>query len=56
MIITKEQMLSFEKVARPLIKWLNDNRHPHVTAIITSTSAEIMERIAAFPITDYIKD
>lgn len=52
-----EKSIEFEKVARPLIKWLNENYHPHVTAIITPTSAELLEGIIGLPsITDYIKD
>ena len=54
--MTKEQMKEFEALARPVIKYLNDNHHPHTTVIITPDSAEIMEGLAAFPIKDYIKD
>lgn len=33
----------FEKVAKPLIDFLNENYHPHVTVIVTPCSAELME-------------
>lgn len=54
--MNKEQREEFEKLARPLIKWLNDNSHPHTTIIITPTSAEVLEGVCAFPTNDYIKD
>lgn len=54
--MSKEKLAEFEAVAKPLIKWLNDNHHPHTTIIITPDRAEIMEVILAFPTTDYIRD
>ena len=32
--------VKFEELARPMIKYLSENYHPHVTVIITPTSAE----------------
>lgn len=46
----------FKKVCEPVIAWLNDNYHPHVTVIITPESAELTEGMAAFPCTKYIRD
>lgn len=47
----------FEEAARPLIKWLCENWHPHVTAIVTPTSCELLESKCANPnIDDYILD
>lgn len=54
--MTKEQLKEFEAIARPLIKYLNDNHHPHVTAIIHPTGAELLKGLCSFPITDYVKD
>ncbi len=54
--MSKEKLAEFETVARPLIKWLNDNHHPMTTIIITPTSAEVLEGVMAFPTNDYIKD
>lgn len=48
---------AFEEAARPLIKWLAENTHPHHTAVVTPTHAELLEaRVATGPIYDYIKD
>lgn len=53
----KDHLISFEKAARPLIKWLCENEHPHVTAIITPTSCELLEGKCANPkIHDYVVD
>ena len=56
MILTDEQRTTFEEAGRPLIKWLNDNFHPHVTVIVDPTGMEIFEAACFIPITDYIKD
>jgi hypothetical protein len=45
MILNELQRHEFEQAARPLIKWLNDNCHPHVTAIIEPTRAELDVRV-----------
>ena len=43
--------------ADSLIKYLNENYHPHVTAIVTPTSVELLEGIATVPnILDHVKD
>ena len=46
-----------KKASEPLIKLLNEKYHPHVTAIVTPTSVEILEGIASIPkIYDFVKD
>ena len=40
-----------------MIKYLCENYHPHVTAIVTPTSVEVMEGIQVIPnITEFIVD
>ena len=56
MIMTKEQIKDFENAARPLIKYLAENHHPHVTAIVDGGRCEILESSAFIPIDDYIVD
>ena len=47
----------FRKAATPLIKYLCENHHPHVTVIVTPTSIELLEGKCAIPkIYDYVKD
>ncbi|MCK5019625.1 MAG: hypothetical protein KAS32_21380 [Candidatus Peribacteraceae bacterium] len=33
----------FSEVVKPLMKWLKENHHPHVKAIVTSMDAELVE-------------
>ena len=55
--MTKEQVKEFEELVRPIIKYLCENHHPHVTVIITPTNAELLEGICSTgSINDYILD
>ncbi len=46
-----------KKAADTLIKYLNENHHPHVTAIVTATSVELLEGLISIPkIYDHIND
>ncbi|MGP2900537.1 hypothetical protein [Serratia ureilytica] len=54
--MSKDKLESFEEVAKPLIKWLAENVHPHHTAIVTSTHAELLEGKMSFPTEEFIKD
>jgi hypothetical protein len=52
-----ETVNEFEAIARPLIKFLCDNHNPHASAIITPTSAEIVEGVMSIGnVTEYIRD
>lgn len=47
---TEERRAELERVrkaAEPLIKLLNEECHPHVTAIVTPTSVEILESVCS---------
>ena len=47
----------FEELARPMVRYLCDNYHPHVTVIITPTSAELLEGLKTIGrVEDYIRD
>lgn len=46
----------FEEIARIVIKWLNDNHHPHTSMLVTPTDAELFEGVKALQTTDYVKD
>jgi hypothetical protein len=56
MVLTKEQTEEFAELSRPMIKFLNDNFHPHVTVITTPNSAEIMESSARYVTHEFVKD
>lgn len=46
---------SFEDAARPLIRWLAENAHPHHTAIVTSNRAELLEAQSVVATEFYLK-
>ena len=55
--MTEEQQKSFVEASRPLIKWLAENLHPHYMAIVTPTSAELLEGVCSTGQTfDYVRD
>jgi len=56
MILTKEQVNGFEEASKPLIKWICDNCHPHVTAIVDCNSSEILESSSRIKCEEFIKD
>jgi len=51
------KIIAFEKACRPLIKYLCENHHPHVSVIVTPTGAELLEgKKTTGEILDYLKD
>ncbi|WNJ77793.1 hypothetical protein RJE46_14245 [Cedecea neteri] len=51
-----DQKPTFEEVARPLIKWLAENVHPHHSVIVTSTHAELLQGEQAVSTDEYLRD
>lgn len=56
MIISDEQYGELLEAAKPLIKWLNDNGHPHMTAIVDCVSVELVEGVACVHTEEFLKD
>ncbi len=56
MVVTEKQRQEFEKLARPMIEWLNNNCHPHCSVNITQDSAELLEGVCVVNTKDYILD
>lgn len=56
MTITDAQKAEFQELTKPLIQWLNENCHPHVSVIVDQTSAELSEGICAVTTHEYLKD
>jgi hypothetical protein len=55
--IEKTKTDSFENVVRPVLRYLCENHHPHVTVIITPTTAELVEGIKTIgQVLDYVQD
>jgi hypothetical protein len=56
MRLNEKQFAELRAVAAPLVKWLNDNCHPHVVAIVDPMRVQLLEGIASQPIEEFIKD
>lgn len=56
MIIDQEKQKEFEKAAEPLIKFLCENFHPHVSVVVDCCSAELSEGICSIRTDKLIKD
>ncbi len=56
MVFNEQQRKDFGEAAKPLIKFLNENCHPHVTVIVDCTSAELTEGVVMFRTEEYLKD
>ena len=54
--MTEEQKKEFEKLAREMMKWMNENCHPHMTVIIDNTSSQLVSGEVAFYTKEYLKD
>lgn len=44
------------EAAKPLIKYLNDNHYPHITAIVDSTCVKLVEGIMTSRTEEFLKD
>lgn len=56
MILSKEQIDAMLEAAKPLVKFLNENCHPHVKVIVEPDGAEIVEGYARVKIEEFLKD
>jgi hypothetical protein len=56
MIITKDQQEEMLTAAKPLIKWLNENCHPHCEAHVDQNTVVLFEGIATNRTDEYLKD
>lgn len=55
--VTIEKMQhEFKSVVEPVIKWMNENCHPHHTILITHTHAELLEGEMAHHTEKYLVD
>lgn len=46
----------FEQIVKPLIKFLNDNCHPHAVVVVSCTDAELSEGIYNFHTEEYLRN
>ena len=56
MTLNRGQIKEMLEASKPLIKWMNDNLHPHCTVLVDNGKAELMEGIATCRTDEFIKD
>lgn len=56
MRITEQQNKEMLEAAKPLIKWLNENCHPHCAARVDQNTIELTEGIASNRTDEFLKD
>lgn len=56
MTLTREQQAAMLEAAKPLMKWLSDECHPHCNAVVENNSVVLQEGIAAQRTNEFIKD
>ena len=55
--VNKGKVKEFEQLARPMMQYLCENYHPHVTVLITPTNAELLEgKMSTGQIMDHVRD
>jgi len=56
MKITPDQQAELLEAAKPLLRWLNENAHPHIKAIVDHTTVELVEGVATAKTDEFLKD
>lgn len=56
MKITEEQAKEMLEAAKPLIKWMSENCHPHCTARVDQNTIELTEGIATNRTDEFLRD
>ena len=56
MTLNKEQLSELLEASKPLIKWLNENCHPHCSAIVGSIGVRLVEGISSQTTFEFVKD
>jgi hypothetical protein len=56
MTLKEGQLEELLEAAKPLIKWMNENCHPHCTAIVDQQKVELLEGIATNRTDEFLVD
>ena len=56
MILTDQQASEMLEAAKPLMKWVSNNCHPHCTAMVDAVRVELVEGIAIRTTVQYPDD
>ena len=55
MTITEQQRLSMLEAAKPLMKWMADNRHPHCSIMMDAVAVELVEAVARVHTLEFVE-
>ena len=55
-MITPDQVEEFQKLAKPLIEWLNNNANPHTMIVIDCDSAQVLIGEASIQTDEFVRD
>lgn len=55
MKLTSEQLAALLEASKPLIKWLNENTHPHCKALVENDRVTLTEDLASHITTEFVK-
>lgn len=56
MTVTEEKKAQMLEAAKPLIKWMNENCHPHCTAHVDHCVVELTEGVATNRTDEFLRD
>lgn len=56
MTINEKQAIELLEAAKSLIKWVNENLHPHCEVVVGPTSARMLEMIKTVTTEEYLRD
>lgn len=56
MILSDSKTEKMLKAAKPLIKWMNENCHPHTKIIVTHNGVELLESISVAGTNEFLED
>ena len=51
-----EEKVTFEEAAKPLMKWLCENKNPHTYIFVTCNFAEIVEGVEILKTDEFLVD
>lgn len=56
MKLTTTQLIELREAAKPLLKWMNENSHPHIKAIVEPNGLELVEGLTSVHTEEFVKD
>jgi hypothetical protein len=54
--MTDEERNQFIAAAKPLMRWMAENLHPHYTASVTATDAELTEGTCSYSTPEFVHE